>query len=85
MGYRAFTWKAACALNVEGWVRNLEDGRVEALAVAPVAVLDQFESRLREGPATGEVDAVVVRPWPVTEPLTGFQIRKDGAKPCCES
>ena len=55
VGYRYFASTEAEALGVSGFARNLPDGRVEVVAEAADAVLDQFEDRLREGPAFSTV------------------------------
>jgi acylphosphatase len=53
VGYRYFASKEGKTLHLNGWVRNLADGRVEAYAAGEVAGLDAFEARLREGPRAG--------------------------------
>jgi len=40
----------ARSLGLTGWVRNLDDGRVEAYAVGTEAQLDQLAGRLHQGP-----------------------------------
>ena len=74
VGYRYFTWHAAESLGVTGFVRNLEDGRVEVIAEAADDVLAQFEARLSEGPSFSSVSALDRTP---IEPRgdRGFNIR----------
>jgi acylphosphatase len=60
VGYRYFAQRAAREVGVGGWVRNLDDGRVEAHAIGEAAALEDFESRLRRGPAFAEVRSVEV-------------------------
>lgn len=55
VGYRNFVMREARALGLRGWVRNLKDGSVEALALAGQSVLRDFENRLREGPLFSKV------------------------------
>ena len=43
VGFRAFTARHATELDLKGWVRNLNDGRVEAVATGPATVLEEFE------------------------------------------
>jgi acylphosphatase len=58
VGFRYFTLRAAEALGVSGFVRNLADGRVEVVAEAADGVLSQFEEKLREGPSFSSVEAL---------------------------
>jgi acylphosphatase len=58
VGYRYFTLRSAEALGVSGFVRNLEDGRVEVIGEASEEVLAEFEGKLRQGPAFSAVSAV---------------------------
>jgi acylphosphatase len=55
VGYRYFTLQAAQELGVNGFVRNLPDGRVEVIAEAPDDVMARFEDKLREGPSFSSV------------------------------
>jgi len=45
----------AQALGLTGWVRNLDDGRVEAYAVGTPGQLDQLAARLHMGPPQSAV------------------------------
>ena len=76
VGFRYFTRRAAHRLGLGGWVRNLPDGRVEAEAVGPPAVLGQFEAELRRGPTGGRVTNLQIEEIPDDglEP-TSFEIR----------
>ena len=60
VGYRQFAARVARELGLKGWVRNLPDGRVEAFAVGPARLLEDFEGRLRQGPPAGDVRGVEV-------------------------
>ena len=55
VGFRYYVLREARALGLSGWVRNLMDGRVEALAVGDEAVLHAFEGRLWQGPPHARV------------------------------
>ena len=58
VGFRYFVRSQAKKMNVGGWVRNLPDGRVEALATAEIDVLALFESELRRGPSLSSVEKI---------------------------
>ncbi|MZR61531.1 acylphosphatase [Alcanivorax sp. DP30] len=56
VGYRAWTRQAALQRNLVGWVRNLADGRVEAvLQGEDDDVLDMLDA-MRQGPAMARVE-----------------------------
>ena len=60
--YRASARDVARGLGVTGWVRNLSDGQVEAVACGPESALDELERWLHRGPAHARVASVEVRP-----------------------
>ena len=74
VGFRFFAQKKAVSLNVSGWARNLEDGRVEVYAVGSPDRLDALAAALHLGPRSGEVRSVEEREAPV-ENVTSFAIR----------
>src|SRR6185312_12241701 len=54
VGFRAFVERSGQNIGVTGWVRNLDDGRVEAYAVGTPAQLDELAARLHQGPPLSE-------------------------------
>lgn len=58
VGYRFFAQRAAARHQVVGYVKNLSDGRVEALAEGPAANVEAFKHDLATGPRFGRVDRV---------------------------
>lgn len=60
MGFRYFVQREAVRLGVTGWVRNLDDGRVEAHGQGPAKVLDEFAGALWRGPRFSDVRGVEV-------------------------
>ena len=61
VNYRNFAVTAARGLGVEGWVRNREDGSVEAALYGPGQALADLIGILRKGPPQGQVDNLDVR------------------------
>jgi acylphosphatase len=59
---------------VAGWVRNLPDGRVEAVFEGPDDDVRRLVDWAREGPRTAVVNDVTVSPEP-PEGLAAFDIR----------
>lgn len=57
--FRASTQEEAKRLNLTGWVKNLPDGRVEALATGSIESLDVLEAWLHQGPSAAEVTEVI--------------------------
>ena len=74
VGFRWFVQREATALGLSGWVRNLDDGRVEAFAQGPASVLDALQGRLWQGPRWAEVRDVEPLDAPVTSGAHSFQI-----------
>lgn len=58
VGYRFFATRLAERLGIAGWVKNLEDGRVEVYAIGPRDKLKDFRSKLAQGPTGAMVDGV---------------------------
>ena len=75
VGFRWFTWDAATREGVRGFVRNLFDGSVEAVAEGEREALDRFEWKLSSGPAGGRVDHVDRDTGPATGQYQAFSIK----------
>jgi len=58
VGFRYFTRKTAKGLGLSGFVRNLPDGSVEAVAAGTQEALEALEQQLRQGPPASRVDSV---------------------------
>jgi len=73
VGFRFFAADAARREGLSGWVRNLDDGRVEAVVEGESESVVRFERALRQGPSRARVEYVQVDD---IEPLTthGFVI-----------
>ena len=81
VGYRMWLQAEAEAAGVTGWVRNLSDGRVEAVLRGLPEALDRLEVVARRGPAQAKVDQVVAAPWPDPVPDGGFRQVATAATP----
>ena len=60
VGFRYFTQDAALREGVTGWVRNLPDGRVEALVEGDAEAVTRVERALRSGPRGARIEGVEV-------------------------
>ena len=56
VGFRYFTQRAAARHQVRGYVRNLDDGRVEALAQGSEKSVEDFKHDICAGPRFSRVD-----------------------------
>lgn len=74
VAYRFFAEKAAARRGVSGWVRNLPDGRVEALAEGPGPAVEAFLEDLRTGPRLARVETFEVRRETATGEFGDFRI-----------
>jgi len=74
VGYRVWTERRATALGLSGCVRNLSDGRVEAVFSGDAAAVDAMLAACREGPRGAVVRAVVVTVPDPEEAVGPFRI-----------
>jgi len=74
VGFRYFTQEAALREGVTGWVRNLPDGQVEALAEGDAEAVTRVERALRSGPRGARVDTVYVDIEPPTGAYMTFSV-----------
>jgi acylphosphatase len=75
VGFRFFAEAQASVEGVHGYVRNLADGRVEALVEGDQESVERVERALRRGPAGARVESVSVESVPPGGRATGFSIR----------
>ena len=74
VGFRLFTEDVAHLEGVRGCVRNLGDGRVEAVVEGDLEAVERFEMAMRRGPRGARVDEVEVEALPPSGRHTGFRI-----------
>ncbi len=91
VAYRFFAEKAAARRGVSGWVRNLPDGRVEALAEGPGPAVEAFLEDcfntlrddlrlLAEGPGPAVADFLTeLRSGPRLARVDSFEVRRETA------
>ena len=73
VGYRAWADRKARELGLQGWVRNLRSGNVEAVVEGSPATVDQMIEACHNGPDWARVDEISISDAPpVQEP--GFTI-----------
>ncbi|OCL26083.1 acylphosphatase [Orenia metallireducens] len=60
VGFRWYTNQQASSLGVKGWVKNLADGRVEAVIVGDKPKIDKMLDLLKQGSPLSQVDDIEV-------------------------
>ena len=73
--FRAWVLDQAVSLGVKGWVRNLDDSRVEILAQGPDAALEELRTRLYKGSTLSRVTGLDCSMLEHETDYTDFSIR----------
>lgn len=58
VGFRYFTRKSAEKYSINGWVKNMRDGTVEAVLVGSESSVLSMTEKLKRGPSTANVTGV---------------------------
>jgi len=58
--FRGWTVDEAQQRGLDGWVRNVSDGSVEALVAGPPDAVEEMVQRCRQGPPSASVDDVKI-------------------------
>ena len=74
VSFRDATRQQAEELGLGGWVRNLQDGRVEAVFEGESETVRQMIEWCESGPSSADVDDVSVE-QETPERLSGFEVR----------
>jgi len=75
--YRENTRKKAEKLDVSGWVKNLRDGRVEAVFEGNKPCVEEMVNWARKGPIWAKVEALDVIWEDCTGQFASFEIKYD--------
>ncbi|MTI89683.1 MAG: acylphosphatase [Balneolaceae bacterium] len=70
VGFRYFTKKNARSIGIKGWVKNLPDGRVEAVFQGEEGAVERMLNKVRQGPKSSYVEFIDVEDKP--DPLEGY-------------
>ncbi|MEA4811304.1 MAG: acylphosphatase [Anaerolineaceae bacterium] len=74
VGFRYFVHQLASHLGLNGWVRNLPDGRVETLAEGEMEALEALLTGLKRGPGGARVQEVKTDWAPASGEFDRFDI-----------
>ena len=75
VAYRWYAREAAFELGVDGWVRNLPDGRVEVHLEGEPAAVESMVERLRAGSPAARVRGIEASDASAAG-LRGFEVRR---------
>ena len=73
--YRGFTQGLALNLRLKGWVRNLRDGRVEAVFEGDKEVIEEAIRQCRIGPPASRITGIDIQWEPYTGDEKDFSVR----------
>jgi acylphosphatase len=74
VGYRYFVRSNAKKLGLTGWVRNAEDGGVEAVFSGEKEIIEKMLALCRQGPMLAEVEHIGFEWEETTETFSDFTI-----------
>jgi acylphosphatase len=74
VGFRAFTRSQAAVLDIKGWVKNLHDGRVEAVIEGEKNKVTQMIKKLKNGSSFARVDDFEIEEQKIDD-FSDFEIK----------
>ena len=74
VGFRHFVKVRARSLNLGGWVKNLSDGRVEAVFEGERQKVEEIIDLCRQGPPASRVDHVDINRDESREDFNAFKV-----------
>jgi len=74
VGFRYSSYRQASHLRLGGWVRNLDDGRVEVFASGEKSQIEKFVQWLHHGPEQAAVEEISIS-WRDYTKIHSFLIR----------
>ena len=76
VGFRFFTQRVAARHQVLGYVRNLENGRVEAFAEGDARAVEEFKHDLTAGPIYSRVEHIEEEVLDASNLYSSFRIER---------
>ncbi len=76
VGFRVFVRRKAKKMGITGWVRNLKDGRVEAILQGEEEKLEALLEHVRKGSYFSQVKNVLVKEEEIVEKFTDMVKRE---------
>lgn len=76
VGFRASARRKAKKLSVTGWIRNLFDGRVEAVVEGNQEKVNKMVNYLRNGPQFAQVEDIEIHNENYTGDFQNFRVKR---------
>ena len=76
VGFRYQTKQIAMGFEVTGWVRNMEDGRVEMEVMGPDGEVEDFLAAIEDSDLNGLIRNRETSAIPLLTGIRGFEIRR---------
>jgi len=73
--FRTWVFDQAQSLGVKGWIRNLQEGKVEILGQGDEAVLNELKKRLMDGSSLSRVEHMEFDWTDYDKEYSAFEIR----------
>lgn len=74
VGFRRRVQLLAEQLGIEGWVKNLEDGRVEIFLQTDQEEVDRFLQKLQKRTGAAEIEEIDIQEEKIDQRVEGFDI-----------
>ncbi len=75
VGFRHFTTQQANELGIRGWVKNLPDGRLEAVIMGTKKDVEEMVRRMKKGPRMASVSEISeLDPPETTDQFKSFSV-----------
>ena len=74
VGFRAAVKRHAIEHRIKGYVRNLDDGRVEICAQGTSRQIASFLQTIRDKPGAGRLDQLDAKTRKVSKPFSTFEV-----------
>ncbi|MCY4401027.1 MAG: YdjY domain-containing protein [Candidatus Poribacteria bacterium] len=75
VGFRNFTQRNANQLGINGYAKNLANGKVEVVAVGDKLYLNELIKKLWQGPRSSKVDDIIIEERAITGEFKSFGVR----------
>jgi len=74
IGYRQWLKRGAKRYPITGWVRNIEDGSVEAIVCGEEKNVDSFMHLVKRGPPLANITDIKIEPYTTKETFSLFSV-----------